>query len=152
VNAAIVFFACIVLNFLRNRSSQHASKALNVVVGRDSSYETHGISNASEFIRRDDYSCGVGKPCANGACCGPSGFCGYGSAYCGTGCTSNCKAVAECGIDASPSGKTCPLNTCCSQYGFCGTTGVRQNGSIRCDYQLISDRTFAPTSANPIVF
>lgn len=81
-------------------------------------------SNASMLMRRDDYSCGPGNPCSNGACCGASGYCGYGKTYCGDGCVSNCKAVAECGKDASPSGKKCPLNTCCSQYGFCGTTEV----------------------------
>jgi hypothetical protein len=155
VNAAIVFFAFTILNIVRNSSSQHASKALNIIVGRDSpssGYDTHDMSNVSEITRRDDYSCGVGNPCSNGACCGASGFCGYGSTYCGTGCTSNCNAVAECGIDASPSGTTCPLNTCCSQYGFCGTTEVGPKGSIRCDYQLISARTFAQTIANLIVF
>jgi hypothetical protein len=33
-------------------------------------------SNASLFRR--DYTCGPGNPCSNGACCGASGFCGYG--------------------------------------------------------------------------
>jgi hypothetical protein len=41
-----------------------------------------------------------------------------GPTYCGSGCISNCDAVAECGQYASPAGKKCPLNTCCSQYGF----------------------------------
>jgi hypothetical protein len=81
-------------------------------------------SNSSLLTRRDDYSCGPGNPCSNGACCGASGYCGYGKTYCGDGCVSNCKAVAECGKDATPPGKKCPLNTCCSQYGFCGTTEV----------------------------
>jgi hypothetical protein len=42
------------------------------------------LSNATSLVsdtglsRRDDYSCGPGKPCANGACCGASGYCGYG--------------------------------------------------------------------------
>ncbi len=79
--------------------------------------------------RRDDYSCGPGKPCKNGACCGKSGYCGYGApspgiyasfdlfrtsigpASCGSGCVSNCQATAECGQYASTAGKTCPLNT-----------------------------------------
>jgi hypothetical protein len=26
----------------------------------------------------DDYTCAVGRPCKNGACCGSSGNCGYG--------------------------------------------------------------------------
>lgn len=81
-------------------------------------------SNDSLLMRRDDYSCGPGNPCPNRACCGASGYCGYGKTYCGDGCISNCEAVAECGKDATPSGKKCPLNTCCSQYGFCGTTEV----------------------------
>jgi hypothetical protein len=70
------------------------------------------------LLRRDDFSCGPSKPCGNGACCGASGFCGYGPNYCGSGCVSNCGATAECGKFAKTPGKTCPLNTCCSQYGF----------------------------------
>lgn len=80
----------------------------------------------SRLARRDDFSCGPENPCSNGACCGASGFCGYGPVYCGDGCTSNCDAVAECGQFAVPAGKTCPLNTCCSEFGFCGTTTVRR--------------------------
>ncbi|KAK4442801.1 glycoside hydrolase [Podospora aff. communis PSN243] len=72
--------------------------------------------------RRDDYTCGPGRPCKNQACCGKSGNCGYGPTYCGDGCSSNCDAAAECGEFAKEKGKTCPLNVCCSQYGFCGTT------------------------------
>ncbi|KAG6194205.1 hypothetical protein E4U10_003178 [Claviceps purpurea] len=71
---------------------------------------------------REDYTCGLGRQCNNKACCGESGNCGYGAAYCGKGCTSNCDAVAECGKDSKDGKTTCPLNTCCSQYGFCGTT------------------------------
>jgi hypothetical protein len=88
-------------------------------------------SNQSVLVRREDYSCGEGRPCANGACCGPSGFCGYGPASCGTGCISNCNAHAECGEFSSPANKKCPLNTCCSKYGFCGTTKVGQNCSSK---------------------
>ncbi|KAK3946801.1 hypothetical protein QBC32DRAFT_200396, partial [Pseudoneurospora amorphoporcata] len=76
----------------------------------------------STLSRREDYLCASGRPCANGACCGATGVCGYGPTYCGTGCMSNCNAHAECGQYAVPAGKKCPLNTCCSQYGFCGTT------------------------------
>lgn len=64
------------------------------------------------------YSCSAKKPCSNGSCCGPSGFCGFSDTYCGKGCLSNCNATAQCGKDAEPKGKTCPLNVCCSQYGF----------------------------------
>lgn len=86
----------------------------------------HGHANHS-LIKRDDYSCSKANPCANGACCGASGYCGYGRScsgmstyfaycyigptYCGTGCLSQCNAVAECGKYAKPAGKTCPLNT-----------------------------------------
>ena len=75
------------------------------------------------------YTCSEKKPCSNGACCGKSGYCGYGPTYCGTNgqspnsaCWSNCDAKAECGKDAADPGQTCPLNVCCSQFGFCGTT------------------------------
>jgi hypothetical protein len=39
-------------------------------------YAEH-VASTSTLFRRD-YTCGPGKPCANGACCGASGFCGYG--------------------------------------------------------------------------
>jgi hypothetical protein len=73
----------------------------------------HGSNEVGvvENQKRDDYSCGPGKPCSNGACCGSSGFCGYGPVYCGKGCVSNCDATAECGKYAKTPGKTCPLNT-----------------------------------------
>ncbi|KAI4763235.1 glycoside hydrolase [Aureobasidium sp. EXF-3400] len=69
-----------------------------------------------------EYTCGSGRPCANGACCGESGYCGFGPTYCGKGCTSNCDAKADCGQYAKSPGAECPLNVCCSQFGFCGTT------------------------------
>lgn len=55
------------------------------------------LFNVSQIFRRDDYSCGTGKPCSNGACYGVGLFCGYGGTYCGIGCISNCDAVAEWG-------------------------------------------------------
>ncbi|OTB16722.1 carbohydrate-binding module family 18 protein [Daldinia sp. EC12] len=79
--------------------------------------------NTSSLTRREDYSCGPGRPCANGACCGGGGFCGYGPTYCGDSCVSNCNAHAECGKDSEPPNKKCPLNTCCSEFGFCGMYG-----------------------------
>lgn len=39
-------------------------------------WETRAESAA--LFRRDDYSCSASRPCKNGACCGGSGFCGYG--------------------------------------------------------------------------
>ncbi|KAI7026582.1 glycoside hydrolase family 18 protein, partial [Hortaea werneckii] len=76
----------------------------------------------TSLTRRDDYSCSASAPCSNGACCGASGYCGYGPKYCGGGCLSQCDATAECGKFASEPDKKCPLNVCCSQFGFCGTT------------------------------
>ncbi|KAK4186062.1 hypothetical protein QBC35DRAFT_453660 [Podospora australis] len=70
----------------------------------------------------NDYTCAVGRPCKNGACCGSGGFCGYSPTYCGTGCSSNCNAKAECGQYSKVPGQKCPLNVCCSEHGFCGTT------------------------------
>ncbi|KAM3426153.1 hypothetical protein NHJ13734_009626 [Beauveria thailandica] len=69
-----------------------------------------------------DFSCSPDRPCSNGACCGSSGWCGYGPKYCGDGCQSHCDARAECGEYAMKPGLSCPLNVCCSRYGFCGTT------------------------------
>lgn len=86
-------------------------------------------SNPLNLLLRDEYNCGKNKPCANGACCGKSGYCGFGAKYCGTSgespndaCWSNCDAHAECGKDAKKPGTKCPLNVCCSEFGFCGTT------------------------------
>lgn len=40
-------------------------------------------SNSSSLVKRNDGSCARDRPCGNKACCGPSGFCGYGnSCYC----------------------------------------------------------------------
>ncbi|KAJ5399170.1 hypothetical protein N7465_009659 [Penicillium sp. CMV-2018d] len=77
---------------------------------------------ATDVNQDQDYSCAKDKPCSNGACCGESGVCGYGSTYCGTGCTSNCDAKAPCGENSESGDAKCPLNVCCSQFGFCGTT------------------------------
>ncbi|KAJ6608966.1 hypothetical protein B0H10DRAFT_2066126 [Mycena sp. CBHHK59/15] len=62
-------------------------------------------------------SCTPDIPCSNGACCnGGTGFCGFGSKFCGSDvCTSNCDAKAECGKDAPPQNVTCPLS-----IDFCG--------------------------------
>ncbi|PNP44197.1 hypothetical protein THARTR1_11088 [Trichoderma harzianum] len=80
----------------------------------------------------DDHTCAKGRPCLNGACCGSSGACGYGPAYCGIGCTSNCDAKAECGQFSADGKKTCPLNVCCSQFGFCGSTAEFCDPSSGC--------------------
>lgn len=77
-------------------------------------------TTASSSTGTESYTCGPGSPCSNGACCGSSGWCGYGPTYCGDGCQSDCDATAECGEYAATAGTTCPLNVCCSQYGFCG--------------------------------
>lgn len=70
------------------------------------------------LLQRDTYQCSSSNPCSNGACCGASGYCGYGPTYCGSGCVSNCNATSECGQYAATPGQECPLNVCCSQYGF----------------------------------
>jgi hypothetical protein len=92
------------------------------IAGRDANIvqigERHDINYHSALVSRQTGQCGPGLPCSNGACCGASGYCGYGSAYCGTGCLSNCGAYAECGQFAQTNGTQCPLNTCCSQFGF----------------------------------
>jgi chitinase len=77
----------------------------------------------------DDNSCSETKRRINHACCGRTGYCGYGPDYCGTTgkppndrCWSDCDAQAECGRYAETPGATCPLNVCCSEFGFCGVT------------------------------
>ncbi|KAI0132937.1 glycoside hydrolase family 18 protein [Xylariales sp. AK1849] len=82
---------------------------------------------SSNFRRADEYTCTADQPCSNGACCGSflgtdTGTCGYGPTYCGTDCTSNCNATAECGQYAVSGDEYCPLNVCCSEWGFCGTS------------------------------
>ncbi|RWA12800.1 hypothetical protein EKO27_g2300 [Xylaria grammica] len=124
--ALIIFLGLFVVQY-RALWNDYVPKLITSLYKR----ETLATSNASmpivvahntALFPRDDYTCSPGKPCSNHACCGKSGYCGYGPTYCGTACTSNCDAKAECGQYASPAGKTCPLNTCCSEFGFCGTT------------------------------
>lgn len=100
--------------FLWPRST-HATIAKRAI---QEDFESFKAGSNITLIAYDSYSCGPGKPCSNGACCGSSGYCGYGPIYCGNGCVSNCDAVAECGQYAKIAGQTCPLNTCCSHYGF----------------------------------
>ena len=98
---------------IRQTVQQHA--------GRFDLVDIIDVPTNASLVRRDDYSCGPDKPCKNGACCGKSGYCGYGPNYCGDGCASNCGAAAECGQYAKDPGKQCPLNTCCSEFGFVST-------------------------------
>ncbi|KAF3169076.1 hypothetical protein TWF751_007543 [Orbilia oligospora] len=109
----------------REYRHRHHAKRYEITDPEHANAITQNPSNAKVHAglnKRQDYTCGPGRPCHNGACCGPSGWCGYGPLSCGTGCSSNCDAKAECGQYAEPVGKTCPLNVCCSQHGFCGTT------------------------------
>jgi chitinase len=115
---AILLFA---LNW---HHSPSVSPTSNVITARhtqtgDSGFADDSVllSNAS-LARRDDYTCSAAAPCSNGACCGASGYCGYGPTYCGAGCLGQCSATAECGQYASDAGKKCPLNVCCSQFGM----------------------------------
>ena len=82
-------------------------------------HESRSLSQSNAtLLPRDTYQCSASKPCSNGACCGKSGYCGYGPTYCGSGCVSDCNAVAECGQYAKIANTQCPLNTCCSEFGF----------------------------------
>lgn len=63
-------------------------------------------------------TCNSGTPCVNGACCGSNNLCGYSPTECGTGCSSNCNAKAECGQYGNPGQQHCPLNVCCSKFGL----------------------------------
>jgi hypothetical protein len=100
----VILFTCPHCQGLMSSSIESPEPELPL---RDGSNEV----SLAEHQKRHDYSCGPGKPCSNGACCGSSGFCGYGPVYCGKGCVSNCDATAECGKYAKTPRKTCPLNT-----------------------------------------
>lgn len=57
----------------------------------------------------DSYSCKKGVLCETYACCGSflggdTGTCGFGEAFCGSDCDSQCDAKAECGQFADPPG------------------------------------------------
>ncbi len=121
-------------------------------------------ATSSSSTGQDTYTCGPGSPCSNGACCGSSGWCGYGATYCGAGCQSNCNATADCGEYAAVPGATCPLNVCCSQYGFCGyaiyslslgpcghDNEVLRGELLTRHLPSVLPRTFAIRAANPAV-
>lgn len=148
-SCGIVLLSFIVLLFF-GRYSGHIPGHNSV---RSPSDSVFGARDANAYLsRRDDYTCSADRPCQNGACCGATGNCGYGSDYCGKGCQSNCNATAECGKHAEPAGKPCPLNTCCSEFGFCGTTKVSIS-AIYFGMVLKRDhlRDSAPVNANQIV-
>ncbi|XP_042468806.1 basic endochitinase-like [Zingiber officinale] len=63
-----------------------------------------------------------GALCSGGLCCSQYGYCGSSSAYCGTGCQSQCGSGAQCGSQAG--GTLCSGGLCCSQYGYCGSTSA----------------------------
>ncbi|KAM0255868.1 hypothetical protein ACHAQJ_005373 [Trichoderma viride] len=92
--------------------------------------ETKYINLFGRAAAVDNHTCAKGHPCINGACCGASGVCGYGPAYCGIGCTSKCDSKAECGQFSKDGKTTCPLNVCCSQFGFCGRAAVSVLSSL----------------------
>lgn len=64
------------------------------------------------------------------SCCGPLGICGYGPSYCGTGCTSNCDAKANCGKYSVTGLRKCGMNLCCSMYGWCGVSETFTNTKL----------------------
>ncbi|KAL4943096.1 hypothetical protein BDV06DRAFT_211304 [Aspergillus oleicola] len=76
----------------------------------------HSQVGKSSLLHRDDYACSADNPCSNGACCGGSGYCGYGPTYCGTGCVSNCDATAECGEFAETPGQAYDCQSNCELH------------------------------------
>ncbi|SMQ53701.1 unnamed protein product [Zymoseptoria tritici ST99CH_3D7] len=129
IDKAGVYYALLCFGFLLfafRSIPQHKSGELTITTSAgDVQVQSVGgyDSTPTNLTKRaDEYSCSKEKPCGNGACCGGSGFCGYGPTYCGKDCVANCEAVAECGQFAKDPGTECPLKTCCSEFGFCGTT------------------------------
>ncbi|KAK7962859.1 bacteriodes thetaiotaomicron symbiotic chitinase [Apiospora aurea] len=133
--AAVAAFVLFAFQWRNNPATRAISTVTTARSLRDPGYSSDSMLGSNVSLgRREDYTCSASAPCSNGARCGASGFCGYGSKYCGNGCLSQCDATAECGENASEPGKKCPLNFCCSQYGvepqmilsrllgFCGTT------------------------------
>lgn len=62
------------IEFLRALGRNHETPA--PVKARETIWES------ATLFRRDDYSCSAANPCSNGACCGASGYCGYGENPC----------------------------------------------------------------------
>ncbi|KAF3480712.1 chitinase [Arthroderma uncinatum] len=112
----------IFLSFFLSVSLFACASAFRSSPNNSSSILATTLAKVASVVGQGDYSCGPDQPCSNRACCGPSGWCGYGDKSCGDGCQSNCDAKAECGEKTVASNRTCPLNVCCSEYGFCGTT------------------------------
>lgn len=79
---------------------------------------THSFSNGLKQRALPVGTCNSDTPCENGACCGSNKLCGYSPTECGTGCTSDCNAKAECGQYGTTGQQSCPLNVCCSQFGL----------------------------------
>ena len=56
--------------------------SLNSMVKRDNDaldlQDTPDLLSNLTLERRQSFQCGAGNPCSNGACCGSSGYCGYG--------------------------------------------------------------------------
>ena len=77
-------------------------------------------------------TCNSDTPCVNGACCGSNNLCGYSPTECGTGCSSNCNAKAECGQYGIPGQQRCPLNVCCSKFGL--VQFLNAHGSVADDF------------------
>lgn len=142
-----------VIYFISPLKTQHRS----LLSRHERGFALDGRVRASNhsLLARDDYSCSEDNPCSNHACCGKSGFCGYGPDYCGDGCQADCDAVAECGEFASEKGKKCPLNVCCSEFGFCGTTKDFCNAQCQsnCDSPSLPDgRSSSPVRDKVIVY
>ena len=103
-----IFLLCLILAhfayFWDNGGEAAQPKLLNPRLEHVDPLKHFHLYHNSSLIPRDTYQCGAGNPCSNGACCGASGYCGYGPTYCGSGCVSNCNAVAECGqyVEAVP--------------------------------------------------
>lgn len=55
---------------LIQHGAEEGSNLADIVGGGRSLHSCQAIA--------DDYTCAVGRPCKNGACCGASGNCGYG--------------------------------------------------------------------------
>jgi len=111
---------------------------------------------SSSSIVNGQGSC-PGIPCAAGLCCSPYGYCGTGTAYCGSSSSTVAPTVAPTAAPTaaptSPStkgcgtGPACAAGLCCSQYGYCGTGTAYCGSSSSSSGSATAAPTASPTAS-----
>lgn len=77
--AFVALLGLVLLLFVDRWPENHEKNQVRLLARDDQlDVEEEQYSSNATLMRRDDFSCSSGRPCKNGACCGGSGFCGYG--------------------------------------------------------------------------